>query len=505
MGSHTIDLVDMFPLIFPFGRGGLNERRATKVSKSAVLRHYCKIALPQMQQPQFLLVLCSMWQRLESFSKCIVHCKSSFKSSTVAECLSTLSQKEIETAARHILSGEKTKNPILQKLFTNISGHSSSIGHSNEAASHARQKLFSLWHYFGAPAIFFTVTPCDECSFRVRLYATSEEHKLPDIKDIECQKYCLLDLNTRKRLRGNYPGACVMEYRSIIQIVINVLIGWNEKTQTGTNGIFGVPLAYADCCEEQARYTLHSHISVWIKDFNDIRNLLFHDDRCISNRAKTELEEYFQTVAQASFGDLFDFDMTSNKVLKPVQKLNNVLIPPKDQDIRHMRHHVHCQDLHGVVGYYPMNNNFCLSNQGNDIKVVDSKTVVEKNTQVLLGGESTINHFSNHQLDILAYTFPYDMQNSDDMKPIDCQNITSPMDKHTSLEYNIKQFNVRHPLIQLRFNIHDCYHRPSCFKKGPECRTELPQKHRQIATIQFDKNNTINWYFIDGSIKKYHL
>ena len=92
-----------------------------------------------------------------------------------------------------------------------------------------------------------------------------------------------------------------MEYRSIIQIVINVLIGWNEKTQTGTNGIFDVPLAYADCCEEQARYTLHSHISVWIKDFNDIRNLLFHDDRCISNRAKTELEEYFQTVAQASF------------------------------------------------------------------------------------------------------------------------------------------------------------------------------------------------------------
>ena len=61
---------------------------------------------------------------------------------------------------------------------------------------------------------------------------------------------------------------------------------------------------------------------------------------------------------------------------------------------------------------------------------------------------------------------------------------------------------MRHPLIQLRFNIHDCYHRPSCFKKGPECRTELPQKHRQIATIQFDKNNTINWYFIDGSIKK---
>ena len=45
-----------------------------------------------------------------------------------------------------------------------------------------------LRHYFGAPAIFFTVTPCDECNFRVRLYATSHEHKLPDVKDIENQK-----------------------------------------------------------------------------------------------------------------------------------------------------------------------------------------------------------------------------------------------------------------------------------------------------------------------------
>ena len=94
------------------------------------------------------------------------------------------------------------------------------------------------------------------------------------------------------------------------------------------------------------------------------------------------------------------------------------------------------------------------------------------------------------------------MQETDSMKPADCQNNIELPNNSNSLEYKIKQFNLRHPLIQLRFNVRDCYHRPSCFKKGPECRTELPQKHRQIATIQFDKNNTINWYFIDGTIKK---
>ena len=95
-----------------------------------------------------------MWQKFESFTKCIINCKSDFKSSTVAECLSTLTQNEVETAARHILSGEETTNITLKKLFTSIRGQSSSIGHSNEAASFARQKLSSLWHYFDAPAVF---------------------------------------------------------------------------------------------------------------------------------------------------------------------------------------------------------------------------------------------------------------------------------------------------------------------------------------------------------------
>ena len=502
IGGHNIDLVDLFPLIFPYGWGGLNEKRATKVSRSAMLRHYCKLSLPQMQKPQFLLVICGMWQRLESFRKCIVNCKSRFKSSTVADCLSVLSQKDIENALKHILSGEKTKNPTLQKLFTNIRGHSSSIGHSNEAASFARQKLFSLWHFFGPPTVFFTVTPCDECSFRVRLYATSKSHKLPDKNDMENQNYCLLDLNTRKKLRTKYPGACVTEYRSIIQIVINILIGWNEKTQSGRSGIFGVPIAYADCCEEQARFTLHSHISIWIQDFNTVRNLLFDNDDIIRQKAKSELESYFKKIAQVSFGDLFDFSKTFTGETNQIHNINDILIPPKDQDLRHMRHHIHCQDLHGVIGYYPLGNNICNQDGSGQAEVIDSKFIVERNTQVVLGGDSSINHFTKHQLDILSYTFPYHMKGCNKMRPPDCYKPNDLQNQLDTLDDKIKQFNLRHPMIQLRFNIHDCYHRPSCFKKGPECRTELPQKHRQIATIQFDKNNTINWYFIDGSIKK---
>ena len=112
------------------------------------------------------------------------------------------------------------------------------------------------------------------------------------------------------------------------------LVGMRKPKQKLMD-IFGIPLAYADCCEEQARYTLHSHISVWIENFNEVRNLLFYSSEYIRNKARRELEIYFQTVAQASFGDIFDFDKSSNCVPQPIHKLNNVLIPPKDQDLRH--------------------------------------------------------------------------------------------------------------------------------------------------------------------------
>ena len=117
----------------------------------------------------------------------------------MADSLSQLTQHQVQRAAKQVLNGDQTDNETLKKLFGSIKGQSSALGHSNEAASRVRHILFSLWYYFGAPVVFFTVTPCDECSFRVRLYATCQEHKLPSIDNIEDRSECLLDFNAGKK------------------------------------------------------------------------------------------------------------------------------------------------------------------------------------------------------------------------------------------------------------------------------------------------------------------
>ena len=52
------------------------------------------------------------------------------------------------------------------------------LSHSKEAAADARKKLFAMSDYFGTQAIFFTISPCDECFFRISLNSTSTKHKL---------------------------------------------------------------------------------------------------------------------------------------------------------------------------------------------------------------------------------------------------------------------------------------------------------------------------------------
>ena len=83
--DHLIKMEELFATKFPFGRGGLHETRDTKVSDIAILKHYSRIALPNFQSSNLLLVTCSLCQRLKAFQRCCITCKSPFNGMTVGE------------------------------------------------------------------------------------------------------------------------------------------------------------------------------------------------------------------------------------------------------------------------------------------------------------------------------------------------------------------------------------------------------------------------------------
>jgi len=267
-------LSELCPIAFPFGTGDIDNVRSPPVSEVECLQHYLRLSLPQMLEGQTVLIIHHFFQRRKSFLSGITKCNMTHNGNSIATQLADISIDELDHAIREMRNmppkcinshsyQEQDISPHVKELMKCIKTSCTPIGYTNEAAAEARTKMFALWMTFGSPSLFFTFSPCDECSFKMQLFATMKAEELPSIilpKEIISRK-----LSLRRSLRINYPGACAREFDSLLQIILSDLIGW-EKVKFKKNGIFGKVIAHGTGVEEQGRTTLHGHIILYIQN-----------------------------------------------------------------------------------------------------------------------------------------------------------------------------------------------------------------------------------------------
>jgi hypothetical protein len=77
-----------------------------------------------------------------------------------------------------------------------------------------------------------------------------------------------------------YPGACSLEFQSVMQILSKIMLRWDIKTQSSKGkGILGTVLAFLGADEEQGRKTLHRHWQIWVQELNQtLQDCLFDTD-----------------------------------------------------------------------------------------------------------------------------------------------------------------------------------------------------------------------------------
>ncbi len=81
------------------------------------------------------------------------------------------------------------------------------------------------------------------------------QHDLPNLKCSE--EDCLADFVLRRDTRLKYPGACSLEFQSVMQILTKCMVRWDTKTQSSRGkGILGTVLAFFGADEEQGRKIL---------------------------------------------------------------------------------------------------------------------------------------------------------------------------------------------------------------------------------------------------------
>eukprot|EP00956_Cyclotella_meneghiniana_P030551 scaffold77192_cov37-Cyclotella_meneghiniana.AAC.5 len=246
---------NVLPFAFPYGTGGPKCRRRSSISYELCIQRYFRTAMSQFMRSDVILVLHHMYSRQLSFRSGVMTCRSSVNGKSVGETLAEYSILDFERNMSTVDSSNQNDSSNMNPTPTNtlmkaISTLCKSLGFTDHAAKEGRQKHFSVMDLFGVNSLFLTVSPCDECSFRVRLFAKPNEwHMLPSPDCSESE--CIMDFELRKKLRCTYPGACSLEYQNLMNILIEDLLQWDLSNKCSKGiGILGRVIGFARADED---------------------------------------------------------------------------------------------------------------------------------------------------------------------------------------------------------------------------------------------------------------
>ena len=261
----------------------------------------------------------------------------------------------------------------------------------------------------------------------------------------------------------------------MFQIIVEKLLKWDMKKKEGTEGIAGIVEAWGNTTEEQGRLTLHGHMLLWIKWFAPLRLKLFSDDINEKNKAICELKEYISQVMSASYmgfevDEHFEKDSTSDICHGELKQV-------PDQTLRDMRHNRKSIENKGIITKCEI---CCATFSTNDLlnhSLKKWKPMTDGRIP-----EDTTFPLSRARKDVYAMRYPYEVATRDFSN-------TTTFDKMMDC------------IVKEKFNEHDFNHRPSCFKKGPECRFHIPKPKNEDWLVYFGDEES-KWYLVQGGYKK---
>ena len=161
--AHEMGVENVIPFAFPWGIGGPNMKRRTPVSVEACIQRLFRTAMAQLMRGDVILILSHIYHRQLAYKSGVMTSRGNkVNGITLAERLAKMTVDDFKSDA---------PSAKFDELMAGVSTSCKSLGHSPESAKFARRCCFALVDYFGLNSLFLTISPCDECSFRVRLYA----------------------------------------------------------------------------------------------------------------------------------------------------------------------------------------------------------------------------------------------------------------------------------------------------------------------------------------------
>ena len=498
-------IAQAFPLLFPYGHSGLEEDAAVKMMSQRrgyrkqmgrkrldVFRKYLQHRKQGFHSAMFNLITENMILRETVYQSVVMKCNTKrSETQRMGELFGSFTSKDLLGA----ISDARSRNPRqwsargANQYLRSIHAACQQLPHSNEAVEENRKVYFSYLMRFGMPALMLTVTPDDERSLRVIVYAVRKDDasslldgsvdvsKLDDSQIILEHKICT-------EARAKHPGLCAEEYSRVIALVIKHIFGWDEATQCSIKpGLFGEVLAWCLATEEQGRKTLHGHFLVWLKNWDTVMEAL----QCHGNS-----------------------DLTAREALHEVTTLHDACCSSRlFEDMRPGR---------GVLSGYPV-----FSHRCGDLQTRNWKNRKVTPTEV---GHQQLREMRHRRLweehnghiatcGLCEHKFTMNDIVSTALRVhsgCDSESFRFPDRSHRLFRFMIEQQKCtewhdfdeaeqarRYFLSNAMNNVHLTTHTNRCFKKGCECFASLPDSLRFETMIEFAKVPDY-WYDWEGNV-----
>jgi hypothetical protein len=126
-----------------------------------------RLAMPQFMRSDVIFVMQHAYSRTRSYKTGLIRLRSKIGGRETADIIGNTSSHDF---LRSIEQRNEHPGDPMFALTNAVSTTCEVLGYTEEAAKRARQNCFAMTDHFGLSSLFMSTTPCDECSFRVRLY-----------------------------------------------------------------------------------------------------------------------------------------------------------------------------------------------------------------------------------------------------------------------------------------------------------------------------------------------
>jgi len=251
-----------FPILYPFGRGGIETDRKVPV----MFREHVQWSLRHHDRrfrvhETFMFVAFSTLQKREALGAARLQMqRKDFEAN--AEVLATLTQDKLTKAIEEESRSQPISDPAVKLLRRHVDAVAGRVTGTNNERTKNRSQITSTSIATTPPSLWLTWNPCDLHDPLAQVFVG---------EDIDMDKFCATAGPDKQKRAANIssdPFAAAKFFHYTVRAMIETLFGCKRSRDRihSHTGIFGEVSAYFGVVESQGRGSLHIHMLVWLKN-----------------------------------------------------------------------------------------------------------------------------------------------------------------------------------------------------------------------------------------------